>query len=132
MLRELGGIYVAARQYGDARNELEIYTERRPYEPEGLYYYGQTMEGLGNAAAAREAYAEGIRALILFGLPEHKDEIGSAAWSPDGIVQRALRALGREVPGIATPGGHGSKRNSRGVNRAPGCPGFSAHEVRPG
>jgi porphobilinogen synthase len=49
---------------------------------------------------AREAYAEGIRAAILFGLPEHKDEIGSAAWSPDGIVQRALRALGREVPGM--------------------------------
>jgi len=49
---------------------------------------------------AREAHAEGIRAVLLFGLPEHKDEVGSAAWSADGIVQRALRALAREVPGL--------------------------------
>jgi porphobilinogen synthase len=49
---------------------------------------------------AREAQAEGIRTLLLFGLPESKDEVGSAAWSPDGIVQRAMRALGREVPGL--------------------------------
>jgi predicted Zn-dependent protease len=62
VLRELGGIYVAARQFGDARNELAIYTERRPYDPEGLYYYGQTMEGLGDTAAAREAYAGAVEA----------------------------------------------------------------------
>jgi len=49
---------------------------------------------------AREAFAEGIRAILLFGLPEHKDEVGSAAWSADGIVQRAVRALTREVPGL--------------------------------
>src|SRR5258705_11991537 len=49
---------------------------------------------------ASQAYAEGIRAVLLFGLPEHKDEIGSAAWSPDGIVQRAMRALTRDVPGL--------------------------------
>src|ERR1035441_9532018 len=57
VLRELGGIYVAARQYADAHNELAIYTERRPYDPEGLYYYGRSLEGLGKAAAARDAYA---------------------------------------------------------------------------
>jgi porphobilinogen synthase len=49
---------------------------------------------------AKEAYAEGIRSLLLFGLPESKDAVGSAAWSPDGIVQRALRALTRELPGL--------------------------------
>src|SRR5947208_13848405 len=48
----------------------------------------------------REAFAEGIRAVLLFGLPEYKDAEGSAAWSPDGIVQRALRALAAEVPGL--------------------------------
>jgi porphobilinogen synthase len=37
---------------------------------------------------------------MLFGLPEHKDAVGSAAWDDDGIVQQALRALGREVPGL--------------------------------
>ena len=61
-LRELGGIYVAARQYADARNELAIYTERRPYDPEGLYYYGQSLEGLGETAAARDAYARAVEA----------------------------------------------------------------------
>jgi porphobilinogen synthase len=49
---------------------------------------------------AKEAYAEGIRSVLLFGLPEYKDAEGSAAWSPDGIVQRALRALTAEVPGL--------------------------------
>jgi len=62
VLRELGGIYVTARQYGDARNELETYVERRPYDPEGLYYYGQALEGLGEKAAAREAYARAVEA----------------------------------------------------------------------
>ncbi|HEX2225468.1 MAG TPA: porphobilinogen synthase [Thermoanaerobaculia bacterium] len=49
---------------------------------------------------SRQAFAEGIRSVILFGLPESKDATGSAAWSPDGIVQRALRALAAEVPGL--------------------------------
>lgn len=35
----------------------------------------------------------GIPAVILFGIPAHKDSIGSSAWDPDGIVPRALRAL---------------------------------------
>ena len=35
----------------------------------------------------------GVRAVILFGIPEEKDEEGSGAWDEDGIVQRALRAL---------------------------------------
>jgi porphobilinogen synthase len=51
-------------------------------------------------AAAAAAYAAGVRGVLLFGLPEHKDAVGSAAWSDDGIVQRALRALAREVPGL--------------------------------
>jgi porphobilinogen synthase len=35
----------------------------------------------------------GVRAVILFGIPEEKDEEGSGAWDDDGIIQRALRAL---------------------------------------
>src|SRR5947209_12080443 len=42
---------------------------------------------------ARDVRNHGIPAVILFGLPEHKDEIGSGAWAPDGIVQRAVRAM---------------------------------------
>ncbi len=42
----------------------------------------------------------GIRAVLLFGIPEDKDETGSGAWLEDGIVQQALRALRAEVPGL--------------------------------
>ena len=42
----------------------------------------------------------GIRAVLLFGIPEAKDAEGSGAWDEDGIVQRALRALRAEVPGL--------------------------------
>jgi len=43
----------------------------------------------------------GIPAVILFGIPERKDEVASEAYSEKGIVQRALRALKQEVPGLA-------------------------------
>jgi len=60
--------------------------------------YQHSVDRLVEAAAT--AYAAGVRAVLLFGLPEHKDAEGSAAWADDGIVQRALRALGRELPGL--------------------------------
>ena len=47
-----------------------------------------------------ELAALGVRAVLLFGIPEEKDEDGSGAWVADGIVQRALRALRAEVPGL--------------------------------
>jgi porphobilinogen synthase len=47
-----------------------------------------------------ELSALGVRAVLLFGIPEEKDERGSGAWADDGIVQRALRALRAEVPGL--------------------------------
>ena len=60
--------------------------------------YQHSVDRLVEAAAA--AWAAGVRGVLLFGLPEHKDAVGSAAWDDDGIVQQALRALGREVPGL--------------------------------
>src|SRR5262245_61324887 len=42
----------------------------------------------------------GVRAVLVFGIPEDKDEEGSGAWDEDGIVQRALRALRAEAPGL--------------------------------
>jgi porphobilinogen synthase len=44
-------------------------------------------------AEAEELEPLGVRAVILFGIPEEKDEEGSGAYDDDGIVQRALRAL---------------------------------------
>jgi porphobilinogen synthase len=47
-----------------------------------------------------EAHSLGIGGVILFGIPETKDEIASGAYADDGIVQQALRALKREVPNL--------------------------------
>jgi porphobilinogen synthase len=45
------------------------------------------------AAEADELVGLGVKAVILFGIPEEKDEEGSGAWDEGGIVQRALRTL---------------------------------------
>jgi porphobilinogen synthase len=45
-----------------------------------------------------EVHSLGIGGVILFGLPESKDETASGAYADDGIVQRAIRAIKREVP----------------------------------
>ena len=47
---------------------------------------------------AEELAGLGIQAVLLFGIPESKDELGSEAYDDDGIVQRALRALHERVP----------------------------------
>ncbi len=49
---------------------------------------------------AQEAKALGIPAVILFGIPDQKDERGSSGFDPDGIVQRAIRALKQQVPDL--------------------------------
>jgi porphobilinogen synthase len=46
---------------------------------------------------ARDAEKLGVGGLLLFGLPPHKDEVGSGAWDESGIVQTALRALRESV-----------------------------------
>ena len=42
----------------------------------------------------------GIPGVILFGIPDHKDPVGSAAYADNGIIQTALRSLKEEVPGL--------------------------------
>jgi len=53
---------------------------------------------------ALEAHSLGVPALILFGLPEKKDEVASGAWDENGIVQRAARAIKAEVPDMVVIG----------------------------
>jgi porphobilinogen synthase len=50
--------------------------------------------------AARETFAAGVPAVILFGIPPHKDATGTAAWNDQGEVQRAVRELKERVPGL--------------------------------
>jgi tetratricopeptide (TPR) repeat protein len=63
ILRELGALYIAARQFNDAWTELAVYVERRPYDPEGLYYAGQALEGAGKKTEASEMYARAVEAV---------------------------------------------------------------------
>ena len=58
-------------------------------------HYQHTLESLRKEAA--ELAGLGVPALLLFGVPADKDAEGSQAWAPDGIVQRALRALSADL-----------------------------------
>jgi porphobilinogen synthase len=49
---------------------------------------------------AKEVHSLGIPAIILFGIPEHKDETGSGAYDPHGVVQKAIEAVKNKVPEI--------------------------------
>jgi porphobilinogen synthase len=77
---------------------------------EGVRKEVRSMPGVFNLSVdeavkeARETYSLGIPAIILFGLPAKKDEVATGAWSDDGIVQQAARAIKREVPGLVLIG----------------------------
>jgi Flp pilus assembly protein TadD len=88
VLRELGGIYLSVRQYQDARNELERYVERWPYDPEGLFYCGQALEGLGNTDAARAMYARAVESARI--APRYLRR-STAKWSR--LAQKQLHKL---------------------------------------
>jgi porphobilinogen synthase len=49
---------------------------------------------------AKAIHADGVAGVLLFGLPDKKDDEGSGAWAKDGAVQRAVRDIVREVPGL--------------------------------
>lgn len=50
----------------------------------------------------REIYAQGVRSVMLFGIPAHKDGTGSEALEDDGIVQQGLKALRDALPDLVT------------------------------
>jgi porphobilinogen synthase len=53
---------------------------------------------------AREVYSLGVPAVILFGLPDAKDDVATGAWADDGMVQQAARAMKSEVPDLILMG----------------------------
>jgi porphobilinogen synthase len=60
---------------------------------------GQAQVSVDEAVAdAQECRSLGIPAVILFGVPGKKDEVGSEAWNDDGLVQRATREIKRACP----------------------------------
>ena len=74
-------------------------------EGEGIRREVSSMPGVFNLSvdeAVKEtqaAKADGVNSVLLFGLPDHKDAVGSAAYDPEAPVQAAIRAIKREVPG---------------------------------
>jgi porphobilinogen synthase len=77
---------------------------------EGVRKEVQSMPGVFNLSvdeAVKEARATaslGVPAVILFGLPETKDDVATGAWAENGIVQQAARAIKREVPRLIIMG----------------------------
>jgi porphobilinogen synthase len=73
---------------------------------EGVRREVPSMPGVFNLSvdeAVKEveaAKADGIRSVILFGLPGYKDAVGSSAYDPEAPVQTAIRAIRRAVPGV--------------------------------
>jgi porphobilinogen synthase len=75
-------------------------------EGEGVRREVPSMPGVFNLSVdeavkeAMAAKAEGVKSVILFGLPDHKDDIGSAAYDPEAPVQSAIRAIKRAAPDV--------------------------------
>ena len=73
--REIGATYLAASMFGEAKDALEKFIEKRPYDPEGLYYYGKTLEQLNNRDDAREVFnrcVEAVKTMPSYRYREHR------------------------------------------------------------
>ena len=68
--RELGAAYFQTGKLEEAAAALAKYTDRRPYDPEGLYWYGKTLAGLGRGSEAREMFERAIEAVRT--MPRHR------------------------------------------------------------
>jgi porphobilinogen synthase len=79
-------IYPLFVRHGEGRNEIRSMP--------GIYQLS-VEESLREAERAMSA---GVKAIILFGIPETKDPIGLENFAPDGIVQQAIRAIKKEIP----------------------------------
>ncbi len=77
---------------------------------EGVRKEVRSMPGVFNFSIdeavkeARATHALGVPSVILFGLPEKKDEVATGAWADDGIVQQAARAIKHEIPDLIVMG----------------------------
>jgi porphobilinogen synthase len=77
---------------------------------EGVRKEVKSMPGVFNlsvdqaAKEAQEVHRLGVPSVILFGLPDKKDEVATGAWHENGIVQQAARAIKSEVPKLILMG----------------------------
>jgi porphobilinogen synthase len=95
-----------------------IFVSETATEPEPIESMpGQRRHPLsGVEGAVREAADAGIGAILIFGIPQHKDEAASSSWADKGVVQSAIREAKKVVPNLVvmtdvcvcayTPHGH--------------------------
>ena len=75
-------------------------------EGEGIRREVPSMPGVFNLSVdeavkeAEGAQGDGVKSVLLFGLPDHKDDIGSSAYDPEAPVQSAVRAIKRALPDV--------------------------------
>ena len=73
----------------------EVLSGKRPIEAlPGQYHYGLDTV----CEAVQECIDAGVGRCILFGLPAHKDAVGSSAWDENGVVQQAIRIIKKNYP----------------------------------
>jgi len=79
---------------------LPLFVSEKVAEPRAVPsmpgVWQQTLDGLRREA--EEAFIQGVRSVLLFGIPREKDEKASQAYAEEGIVQRAVRALKKDLP----------------------------------
>jgi predicted Zn-dependent protease len=68
--RELGAVAMLGNRPEEAQPALAKYVERRPYDPEGLYWYGKALKALGQPAAAKNAWEQSLEAVAT--APSHQ------------------------------------------------------------
>jgi porphobilinogen synthase len=92
-----------------AENRLDVRDFVYPLfvcEGEGVERPLQGLPGIAQRSVdtlvteAADAHALGVRSILLFGVPDEKDEVGSGAYDENGIVQAAIRALRAAVPNL--------------------------------
>ena len=72
--REVGATYLAAQMFGEAKEALEKFVERRAYDPEGLYHFGKTLEHLGENHQSKEIFARCVEAVKTMPHYSHGDQ----------------------------------------------------------
>ena len=58
--REIGATYISAKMFEEAIDPLEKYVDRRPVDPEGLYYFGRALKARGENDRAREMFEQAV------------------------------------------------------------------------
>lgn len=103
-LRRSGALRALVREASLSRDDLILPLFACPGN--GVRREVTSMPGVHNlsvdeiAREAADAFEIGVRGVILFGLPESKDETASGAYAKNGIVQQAIHAIRSEVPNM--------------------------------